>query len=60
MNENLEQQLAAKAAAVTPPPFRQHEEAIQSQEPAASPTLTDRAKEMGLDEGTPRASAPKA
>ena len=52
MNENLEQQLAANAAAVTPPPFRQHEEAIQSQEPAASPTLADRAKEMGLDEGT--------
>ena len=52
MNENLEQQLAANAAAVPPPPFRQHEESIQSQEPAASPTLTDRAKEMGLDEGT--------
>ena len=52
MNENLEQQLAANAAAVTPPPFRQREEAIQSHEPAASPTLTDRAKEMGLDEGT--------
>ena len=37
---------------VTPPPFRQSEEAIQSQEPSASPTLADRVAAMGLDEDT--------
>ena len=37
---------------VTPPPFRQSEEATQSQEPSASPTLADRVAAMGLDEDT--------
>ena len=50
--ENLEQQQAANAATVTPPPFRQSEEAVQSQEPTASPTLMDRARAMGLDDAT--------
>jgi hypothetical protein len=51
-HENPEQQLAANAAAVTPPPFHQSEEAIPGQEPSASPTLAARVKAMGLDEDT--------
>ena len=51
MNENsvLEQK---GEGMVTPPPFRQSEEPQEAtcQEPTASPTLTDRITELGLDE----------
>ena len=36
---------------VTPPPFRPQEE-IQTEEPAASPTLAERIDALGLDEDT--------
>ena len=36
---------------VTPPPFRQSEERVETPEPSASPTLADRVAAMGLDEG---------
>ena len=52
MNENLEQQLAANAAAVTPPPFRPSEEPVEAQNPSTSPTLADRARAMGLNDDT--------
>lgn len=37
---------------VTPPPFRPSDEPLEGQEPTASPTLADRARSMGLDDGT--------
>ena len=49
--ENLEQQATTVA---TPPPFRHSDEPHEApqQEPAASPTLTDRITALGLDENT--------
>ena len=52
-NEQENRELQQAPPAVTPPPFRQHEEPqqeAQEQEPGASPTLADRIAAMGLDE----------
>lgn len=52
MNAEEKNEELQAPATMTPPPFRQSEEAMQSQEPSTSPSLADRVKAMGLDEDT--------
>ena len=49
--ENFEHQQSTTTSEVTPPPFRQTKEDSMPQGPTASPTLIDRARAMGLEDG---------